>query len=119
MFWCLTVPPVVLMTSQVGPVLMVVALLAMIFNTTFAAAENLLVARYTPFGWRSLAYGAKFVLALGIGGLTVHAAGWVYDQQGSFHLLYLFFGGSALLAAASAVALPRGDSPRETAPAAA
>jgi len=118
-FWCLTVPPVVLMTSQVGPVLMVVALLAMIFNTTFAAAENLLVARYTPFGWRSLAYGAKFVLALGIGGLTVHAAGWVYDQQGSFHLLYLFFGGSALLAAASAVALPRGDSPRETAPAAA
>lgn len=111
-FWTLTVPPVIFMSSQFGPTLLVVALLAMVFNTTFAAAENLLVARYTPFGWRSLAYGAKFVLALGVGGLTVHLAGWLYDTTGSFDLLYVFFAAFAAMAALSALALPRGDSPR-------
>ena len=63
--------PVFVLTSTFGGLLLVVAALAMAFNAAFAAAENMLVAHYTPFRWRSLAYGAKFVLALGIGGLTV------------------------------------------------
>ena len=106
-FWMLTVPPVFAMASQFGPALVVVAGLAMFFNTTFSAAENMLVARYTPFGWRSLAYGAKFVLALGVGGLTVQLAGWLYDSSGNFNMLYVLFGSAALLAGCGAMLLPK------------
>ena len=52
----------------------------------------MLVAQYTPFRWRALAYGAKFVLALGSGGLTVHLAGWSFDRDGDFSILFVFFG---------------------------
>ena len=72
----------------------------------FAAAENMLVAHYTPFRWRAGAYGAKFVLALGVGGLTVHLAGWLFDRDGDFGSLFVFFGGAAIMAAAAALMLP-------------
>jgi len=106
-FWLITVLPVLLMISTSGVVLLAVALIAMMANTAFAAAENMLVARYTPFRWRALAYGAKFVLALGIGGLTVHVAGTVYDATGSFDVLYVAFALLGVIAAASAMLLPR------------
>jgi hypothetical protein len=86
--------------------LLAVVLLAMSFNVTFVAAENILVARYTPFKWRSLAYGARFVLALGVGGLTVLLAGDLYDQDGSFTVIYLLLAGGALLASLGALLLP-------------
>ena len=96
-----------LMIATTGAALLAVSLLAMVFHTAFAASENMLVARYTPFEWRALAYGAKFVLALGVGGLTVHVAGRVYDVTGSFDALYVAFALLGLMASASAVMLPR------------
>jgi len=105
-FWTLTIAPVLLMVETGGAALLAVALLAMVFQTAFAASENMLVARYTPFRWRALAYGAKFVLALGVGGVTVHVAGRVHDATGSFDLLYLAFGALGLLAALAALLLP-------------
>ncbi len=86
--------------------LLAVVLLAMSLNVTFVAAENILVARYTPFKWRSLAYGARFVLALGVGGLTVLLAGDLYDQDGNFTVIYLLLAGGALLASLGALLLP-------------
>ena len=77
----------------------------------FAAAENMLVAQYTPFRWRAVAYGAKFVLALGVGGLTVHLAGWLFDRDGDFSVLFALFGGAAILASTAAFVLP-GARPR-------
>ena len=110
-FWLLTALPVFLILKTSGVNLLLMATAALWFNTGFAAAENMLVARYTPFKWRSIAYGAKFVLALGIGGVTVHVAGDLFDQLGSFDLLYIMFAGAALASAVAAVALPRA-SPR-------
>ena len=115
-FWLLTVPPVFAMTSSTGAILLVVALLAMFFNTTFAAAENLLVARYTPFKWRSLAYGAKFVLALGVGGLTVKLAGDVFDRTGDFDSLYVAFSIAGIAAALAAWLLPKSPQTGRRAP---
>jgi hypothetical protein len=66
----------------------------------------MLVARYTPFQWRSVAYGARFVLALGIGGVTVYLAGDLYDQSGNFDQLFLMFAGSAVIAVIGALLLP-------------
>ncbi len=72
----------------------------------FAAAENMLVAQYTPFRWRAVAYGAKFVLALGVGGLTVHLAGWLFDRNGNFGVLFTLVGAATILASTAAFVLP-------------
>jgi MFS family permease len=106
-FWLLLIPPLFLMTSVSGIELLIVALLALSFNVSFAAAENMLVARYTPFEWRSLAYGARFVLAIGIGGLTVGLAGDLFDASGSFDSLYLLFGAAAIMAVLGVLLLPK------------
>ena len=107
-FWALQVPLLFTIVQLTGPALLAAALAVISFNLTFTAAENMLVARYTPFRWRALAYGAKFVLALGVGGLTVHLAGQLFDRQGGFELLYLLFGGAAVVAAVVAALLPGG-----------
>lgn len=106
-FWLALALPLFSMTSMLGVGLLAVASLALFLNVSFGAAENMLVARYTPFEWRSLAYGAKFVLALGVGGVTVLVAGDVYDATGSFHSLYLLFGACAVAAGGCALLLPR------------
>jgi MFS family permease len=106
-FWLLSVLPVYLMTTTRDGALLGATMLAMFFHTAYGASENLLVARYTPFRWRALAYGAKFVLALGVGGLAVHLAGKLFDHAGSFDLMYLSFAGFGVLAFASALLLPR------------
>ena len=105
-FWALLIPALVVVTVVSGFSLIFSMLLAMSFLVTFAAAENMLVARYTPFQWRSVAYGARFVLALGIGGVTVYLAGDLYDQSGNFDQLFLMFAGSAVIAVIGALLLP-------------
>ena len=105
-FWALLIPALVVVTVVSGFSLIFSMLLAMSFLVTFAAAENMLVARYTPFQWRSVAYGARFVLALGIGGVTVYLAGDLYDQSGDFDQLFLMFAGSAVIAVIGALLLP-------------
>jgi MFS family permease len=106
-FWILLIPPLFLITSVSGIELLIVALLALSFNVCFAAAENMLVARYTPFKWRSLAYGARFVLAIGVGGLTVGLAGDLFNATGDFNILYLLFGAAAVIAALGVLLLPK------------
>ena len=104
--WMLQVPLLFVITSMTGVSLLVVALLVLSCNLSFVAAENMLVAQYTPVRWRSLAYGAKFVLALGVSGVTVMLAGWVFDTRGNFELLYTGLGAAAIIAAVAATLLP-------------
>ncbi|GIT48123.1 MAG: hypothetical protein Ct9H300mP14_00510 [Gammaproteobacteria bacterium] len=108
-FWMLLVPALILVANASGYRLIGAMLLAMSFLVTFAAAENMLVAQYTPFRWRSVAYGARFVLALGIGGLTVYVAGDLFDRTGTFGVLYLLFSAAALVAVLCAFWLPSTD----------
>ena len=49
---------------------------------------------------------AKFVLALGVGGVTVSLAGRTFEATGSFDLLYVLFTGAVLAAALGAMMLP-------------
>ena len=105
-FWMLQVPLLFVIATTTGAALLLVALLVLSFNLSFTAAENMLVAQYTPTRWRSLAYGAKFVLALGVAGLTVIFAGWVFDTRGSFDLLYVWLGSAAIVAATAGALLP-------------
>ena len=107
-FWLLQVPLLFIIVSLSDGTLLLAILLVMSFMLAFAAAENMLVAHYTPFRWRAVAYGAKFVLALGVGGLTVHLAGWLFDRDGDFEFLFALFGCAAILAVAAALLLPTG-----------
>lgn len=105
-FWLLQVPLLFVMATLADVSLLLAVLLVMCFLLAFAAAENMLVAHYTPFKWRAVAYGSKFVLALGVGGLTVHLAGWLFDRNGDFLFLFSMFGVAALVAAVAACMLP-------------
>lgn len=105
-FWMLQMPLLFVIASMTGASLLVITLLVLSFNLSFTAAENMLVAQYTPARWRSLAYGAKFVLALGVAGLTVILAGWVFDSRGGFDLLYVWLGSAAIVAATAGALLP-------------
>ncbi len=110
-FWALQIPILFTIVSLSDVPLLVAVLLVLSFILAFSAAENMLVAQYAPFRWRAVAYGAKFVLALGVGGLTVLLAGWLFDRNGNFGVLFALFGGAAILAGAVAFMLP-GARPR-------
>ena len=115
-FWMLQAPVLFVIASMTGVPLLITALLALSFNLSFTAAENMLVAQYTPMRRRSLAYGAKSVLALGVAGLTVLLAGRIFDARGSFELLYLCLGIAVVVAATAATLLPGGRRPAAAIP---
>ena len=115
-FWMLQAPVLFVIASMTGVPLLITALLALSFNLSFTAAENMLVAQYTPMRRRSLAYGAKSVLALGVAGLTVLLAGRIFDARGSFELLYLCLGVAVVVAATAATLLPGGRRPAAAIP---
>jgi MFS transporter, FSR family, fosmidomycin resistance protein len=69
-------------------------------------AENALLARYTPARWRATAYGAKFLLALGVSTIGVKLVAVTYDATGNFAALWLVLGGCAGLVALAAIFLP-------------
>ena len=71
-------------------------------------AENALLARYTPPKWRATAYGAKFLLALGVSTIGIKLVASSYDNAGSFSPLWLTLGGCAAFVAVAGMFLPGG-----------
>jgi MFS family permease len=88
-----------------GPLIVLGAAL-MLLMTASLPAENCLVAGFCPADWHARAYGAKFVLALGISSIAVPTVGLVYDRTGGFLWFYLGLGLLALIVAAFAIFLP-------------
>ena len=70
-------------------------------------AENCLVARFCPEGWHARAYGAKFVLALGVASLAVPATGLIRDYTGGFSWFFAALAGCAAVVVCFAVFLPQ------------
>jgi MFS family permease len=105
-FWGLQVPLLFIITSMADLPLLVVALLVLSFNLSYSSAENMLIAHFTPIRWRAVAFGARFVLALGAAGITVILAGWIFDTRGSFDVLYVWFGIAAISATTACLLLP-------------
>ena len=69
-------------------------------------AENALLARYTPPKWRATAYGAKFLLALGVSTIGIKLVAVTYDAAGSFAPLWWALAGCAAFVAAVGLFLP-------------
>ena len=97
--------PLLLVAAYLDEALLLIAAIVMVFaNVASTVAENGLLAYFTPAKWRSTAYGAKFVLALGVGALGVPLVALIYDLTGGFAWLYLLLG--IVAAVVSAVLLP-------------
>lgn len=99
--------PMLLLASQLdGALLLIVAIVMVTSNSGTLPAENCLVARYAPSHRRGLAYGLKFVVALGFGSLGVKMEGMMFDATGGFMWLFIVLGCLALTATLIGFLLP-------------
>jgi FSR family fosmidomycin resistance protein-like MFS transporter len=99
--------PVCMMTAAAFgvPLIVVTAMLA-ILQTLNLPAESMLLARYTPEKWRATAFGAKFVLSIGVSAAATPLIAWIYGATGGFVWLYYVMALIAGLAALACLLLP-------------
>lgn len=83
-----------------------VAFAAVYLNIASLPSENAMLAHFTPANWRATAYGAKFVLALGVAAAAVPVAGWVQDSYGDFYWLFVAMGAAGVLVLLFGLFLP-------------
>lgn len=95
--------PLLIVAASLGG-LPVVAVMVVMISVNFSSlpAENVILARYAPSRWRSLIFGIKYVIAIGIAGLGIMMEGKLYDLTGGFFALFSVL---AALAAAAVVAI--------------
>ncbi len=86
--------------------LLVVAVAMVFVNVGALPSENGMLAHFTPGKWRGTAYGAKFVLAIGVAAASVPLVGQIYDQTGGFFWLFILLGIGAGLVALLGMFLP-------------
>ncbi|MCW5730223.1 MAG: MFS transporter [Alphaproteobacteria bacterium] len=98
----LQIPVIAFAFTLYSPALVGAAALMISLNLAGQPAENALLARYTPPAWRGRAFGAKFVLALGIGSLGPVIIALLYEVTGALDVLFaallLFAAGTAIVA---------------------
>jgi MFS family permease len=58
-------------------------------NLLAVPTENSLLSRYSPGRWRATAFGAKFVLSLGVAALGVPLVAYIYNATGDFYWLFI------------------------------
>ena len=102
----LQVPLYALAASLMHLPLLFVITMAAVFSTIAVPTENVLLTRYTPERWRATAFGAKFVLALGLGALGVPLVAYIRDHTGGFYAFYMLLALTALLIAIIALWMP-------------
>lgn len=91
--------PVLLLAASLTQVPFVAVAMVMVFlNVVGLPVENTMIARYTPERLRATAYGAKFVLAIGVSALAAPLVAAVYGGTGGFTMLFLILSGLAGLA---------------------
>lgn len=104
--WLLQIPVLALAVGVAGPVLIPVATLMVLVNTTAVPAENSLFARYTPPAWRGTAFGVKFLISLGVAAVSVPLVGEMYRAFQEFGPLLATLAAAAALGTLAAVLLP-------------
>ncbi len=115
-FFALQVPFLLLTAQLAGPAVVGAAMMAVVFNNMLVPAESSLLAKYTPSRWRGTAFGAKFVLSLGVAAFGIPLVSLVYAQTGGLAWLYIILALLAALGFLAAQFLP-GDSAPARAPA--
>lgn len=111
----LQLPCYMLIAYSLGLPLVVGALGAIFLNASVLPAENMLLARFTPQKHRSLAYGAKFVLAFSAGPLAVKLVSAVQGETGEFTWVFLIATAAMAVAFLAASFIPDRREPQAAA----
>lgn len=111
----LQIPVLFLASALVGWPLLGMSIAMVFINVAALPSENGLLARYTPGNWRATAYGAKFVLALGVSASAIPLSGWIFDATGGFFWLFILLGVLAAIVFAAAFLLPNDRTPARAA----
>ncbi len=101
-------PAMMAAAAIAGPALVPVMALAAAFNSMAIPSESSLLARFSPSKHRSLAFGAKFLIALGIGPVAILLVAWIEQTTGGLGLLLTLLGMFGGVLALIALLLPSG-----------
>jgi FSR family fosmidomycin resistance protein-like MFS transporter len=105
--WLLAVPALLLSLHLFELPLFAMTTVVFSLMSLSTPAENALLVRYTPGRWRATAFGAKFMLSLGVSALGLPLVAFIYDRTGDFAWLFLVLGALAATIVAAGVFLPR------------
>ncbi len=72
-----------------GYSLVILCILAAIFNASILPTENLLLSKFTPQKYHGIVYGIKFILAFGSGPISVFLISEIYSITLEFTYLFL------------------------------
>ena len=114
LIYAVQLPLLVIAASLGGWALFAFASAATLMNTLAVATENSLLSRYSPGRWRATAFGAKFVLSLGVAALGVPLVAYIYNATGDFYWLFIVLAVLAGTIVLASFALPR-EEPRRAA----
>ena len=82
--FALQAPLFILAADLGGAAIAGTAALLVVMQTLGIPAESSLLARYSPTKWRSTAFGAKFVLSIGVSAAGVPLVSFIYGATGGF-----------------------------------
>ena len=100
------VPCLYFIASLTGLPLIVLCLMAVLFNSSILPAENILLAKFTPEKHHGLIYGVKFIVSFGAGPIAVFLIAKAYEFTSEFSALFLLSSLIMLLIAILALFLP-------------
>ena len=100
------VPCLFFIASLTGVPLIILCLMAVLFNSSILPAENILLAKFTPEKHHGLIYGVKFIVAFGAGPIAVFLIAKVYEFTSEFSVLFFLSSLTMLLIAILALFLP-------------
>ena len=92
-----------------GLVVLAGAVIAAILSSATGPVENLLIARYTPSRFHGLGFGAKFVIAFGVGWLAIKLISAVKERTGDLGWLFLGLAAAAAAMCLVSLLLPSGE----------
>jgi len=113
--WLAQIPVLLIIMRAAELPLLASMMLLFSLEVLTAPAENSLLVRYTPGRWRATAFGAKFVLSLGVAALAVPLVGYLYDRTGDFVWAFAIMVALAVIIVGAAAFLP-GERARYTSP---
>jgi MFS family permease len=106
LMYALMMPVMALAASLAGLPLLAAVTVAVLLNTLAIPIENSLLSHYSPEKWRATAFGAKFVLNLGVAALGVPLVAVIRETTGDFYWYFVVVAGLAAVIVVAALVLP-------------
>jgi MFS family permease len=106
------VPLLALAATLIEVPLLLAVMAVMMLGAGARPSENGLLAAYSPDNWRATAFGAKFLLSIGIAPGAIWLVGSLYDRTGEFVTLFVALAAAATAGAVAALMLPGEAPPR-------